>query len=262
MSPCQPILLPLPAGDDNLIWCLPTAPDHRAVVDPGDAAPVLSALESQGATLSHILLTHHHDDHTAGVAALRSRWPQCQVWGAQADAGRLPPLDLALHDGQQAILGPWGVTVLATPGHTSGHVTFLLDQQHLLAGDCLFAYGCGRLFEDSPAQLWSSLRRLRDLPGEIQVYPAHEYTVANLRFALSLTEDAATRASLDRLLEEACQIRASQGCTLPVSMEQQRRFNPFMQCDQPRRGHFRGAPAGATPEAFCGWLRECRNQFR
>lgn len=213
---------------DNYAWCIKIGEGEAVVVDPGVAEPVQRWLDERKLRLRSILLTHHHGDHTGGAIALRQA-TGASIVGAGVDAHRLPPLDWTVQDGDQLELGPHRAQVLAVPGHTSGHVAYQIADA-LFAGDVLFAFGCGRVFEGSPAQMWASLDRLRQLPATTRLYSGHEYTTANLRFARKLLPD-------DPGLAEAAirciATRQERRPTLPTPMGEQRRLNPFLRCDDP-----------------------------
>ena len=188
----------LPAFSDNYLWLLFSA-THAVVVDPGDAEVVERALAQRSLALAGILLTHHHDDHSGGAAALAAAHG-CAVYGPQRPD--LPVVTHPVRDGDRLELLGTSFIVLALPGHTRDHLGYWCEPaQAVFCGDTLFASGCGRLFEGTPAQMHASLQRLAALPPATRVYCAHEYTVANLRFAKSLApDDAAIEAALGAAL--------------------------------------------------------------
>ena len=187
MSPDGPEVSAVPVLGDNYVWLFPTDPGAVAVVDPGQPQPVLAALDEGGWRVSHVLLTHHHWDHVGGVEDLVER-DRPVVIGAAAEADRLPPLGRAVVDGERFPLAGMTCEVVGVPGHARGHVAYVLGDA-LFAGDTLFSYGCGRVFEGSPRQMWQSLCRLRALPDHTRLFCGHEYTQSNLRFARHLTPD-------------------------------------------------------------------------
>ncbi|GAB4398433.1 MAG: hydroxyacylglutathione hydrolase [Rhodoferax sp.] len=218
-------LIPLPAFNDNYIWLLHDTRD-ALVVDPGDAEVVEQALEQHGLRLSVILVTHHHGDHTGGVAALREHW-QPAVYGPLRDP--MPePITRVEGGGRFHALGlDW--LVLDVAGHTRGHIAFYTepcDQPPLVfCGDTLFSGGCGRLFEGSAEQLYAALQRLAALPDATRVCCAHEYTLSNLRFAQAVEPD---NALIDAYYAECERLRAAGLPTLPSRIDLERAINPFL----------------------------------
>ncbi|MCH8537252.1 MAG: hydroxyacylglutathione hydrolase [Alkalimonas sp.] len=236
--PAQKLTLtPVPAFEDNYIWCL-TDTEHGSmvVVDPGDADPVIAFAQQANKTISHILITHHHWDHTDGIEHLLQIWPEAIVYGPAAEATKIPALTHPLVDGDQMTLQEFDLTfkVLHVPGHTLGHIAYyaLAAEQGpiLLCGDTLFSGGCGRLFEGSPAQMHQSLQRLAQLPDDTKVYCTHEYTLANLAFARHV--EPANQALIG-YQAECKQLRANQLPTLPSSIALEKAINPFLRCEQP-----------------------------
>ncbi len=215
---------PIPAFNDNYIWLLQRAGDPRCVVvDPGDATPVLLALAEQDLELSGILITHHHGDHTGGVRELLAH-RQVPVFGPAGEA--IPGMTHPLREGDTVTLEALDLQlgVFDVPGHTAGHIAFY-GEGMLFCGDTLFAGGCGRLFEGTPEQMYQSLDKLASLPEDTRVYCAHEYTLANLRFAQRVEPD---NARLQERLSEVETMRASDQCTLPSSIGLERQTNPFL----------------------------------
>ena len=217
-------ILPVRAFRDNYIWLI-TAGDsgNAAVVDPGDAAPVLDALQAHGLRLCAILITHHHADHTGGVRQLLAG-QQVPVYGPARES--IPGMDHALQDGDTVTLEELQLEfrVLDVPGHTAGHIAYY-GHDCLFAGDTLFMAGCGRLFEGSAEQMHASLQKLLALPPQTRVYCAHEYTLANLRFAAAVepgNDAVAQRTGASEAL------RARDNPTVPGSLEQERLTNPFL----------------------------------
>jgi hydroxyacylglutathione hydrolase len=216
---------PVPCLSDNYAWLL-RAPDGRlAVCDPGEAEPIADAIEAAGGRLDTILLTHHHGDHVAGVAGLVKRY-HARVIGAAADAKRLPPLDVAVEPGQRIDVVGVPVDVLASDGHTRGHIAFHLpDCAILLCGDTLFSLGCGRLLEGTAAEMFDSLQRLAVLPPETLVCCGHEYSESNARFALTVEPDnAALRARAGEIARQRAEGRPS----VPTTIGEEAATNPFL----------------------------------
>jgi hydroxyacylglutathione hydrolase len=217
---------PIPAFTDNYIWLIELENGECAVVDPGDAGPVLQYLEQHGRTLSYILLTHHHHDHTGGVPALLERYPVV-IYGPE-DA-RLPRETIFVGEGDSATVQGLEFAVIDLPGHTSSHIAFF-GAGCLFSGDTLFSVGCGRLFEGTPAQMQNSLDKLAALPPETLVYCGHEYTQGNCAFALQVEPD---NTALQERSGEAARLRAENRVTLPSSIGSELATNPFMRSRQP-----------------------------
>ena len=214
---------PIPVLSDNYAWLLTTPKGERAIVDPGEAGPILDEI-GEG-RLDMILLTHHHADHTAGTEALRERYG-AQVYGPRQNQERLPRLDHAVEEGDVVSLGNTKIQVLSTPGHAVGHVSYVVAEvPALFCGDVLFSLGCGRLLEGTAQELFDSLHRYDSLPDSTLVCAGHEYTRSNLAFALHVDpENAALKAragEIERLLEAGRP-------TLPVALGVERRTNPFL----------------------------------
>ncbi len=217
----------LPAFSDNYLWLL-FSNTHAVVVDPGDAQVVERALAARSLALAGILLTHHHDDHTGGVAALVAAHP-CPVYGPARES--IAGVTHGLIDGARIeVLDAW-FEVIEVPGHTRGHLAYWCrDAQAVFCGDTLFAGGCGRLFEGTPAQMHASLLRLAALPASTRVYCAHEYTASNLRFARHLMpDDEAIRTRYEAVLA----LRSADRPTVPTTIDIERATNPFLRCDEP-----------------------------
>lgn len=215
----------VPCLSDNYAWLL-RAPDGRlAVCDPGEAGPIAAAVEAAGGRLDLILLTHHHGDHIAGTAELARRYG-AKVMGAAADAHRLPPLDVAVKPGERVEVLGVPAEVLASDGHTRGHIAFNFpDCGIVLCGDTLFSLGCGRLLEGTAEEMFASLQRLAALPPETLVCCGHEYTESNARFALTVEPD---NAALKARAEEVARLRAEGKATVPTTIGQELAANPFL----------------------------------
>lgn len=217
------------AFSDNYIWLLECQGETRvAVVDPGDAGPVVEALDARGLELGAIITTHHHGDHVGGVTELLSRW-QVPVYGPAGET--IPGRTHALSEGDRIRIDflDLDLDVFDVPGHTAGHIAYAGDGM-LFCGDTLFAGGCGRLFEGTPEQMYTSLGKLAKLPKETRVYCAHEYTEANLRFASRVEPD---NEPLRARLESVRALRADDRCTLPSTLGEELETNPFLRADVP-----------------------------
>lgn len=253
-------LIPIPAFDDNYIWMLHDG--RRAlVVDPGDATPVLAALQQGGLALEAILVTHHHGDHTGGVDTLRQN-TGALVYGPAGE--RMPEPLRRLGDGD--VIRPLGLRfeVLLVPGHTAGHIAYvghIPDQDPILfCGDTLFSAGCGRLFEGSPAQMLTSLTRLAALPDACRVCCAHEYTLSSLRFARAVEPD---NEDIKAYSARARVLRDQRLPTLPSSIGLEKTVNPFMRTHLPSVAHAvrQRSPNAHDPVSVFAALRTWKDQF-
>ncbi|GLC34674.1 hypothetical protein PLESTB_001236100 [Pleodorina starrii] len=226
-SPMAMEVVRVPCLADNYVWLLREPSSGRtAVVDPAELHPVVSELERRGWSLDTILNTHHHWDHVGANEHLKRRFPGLQVVGPRADKDRIPGIDVQVGDGDSWQFGSLEVRVFDTPGHTRGHITFWVPQAGaLFPGDTLFALGCGRLFEGSPRQMWSSLSKLLPLPDDTRVYCAHEYTAANARFAVTVDPTNTHLAERKARVDEA---RAKGEATVPSLLGEEKATNPFL----------------------------------
>lgn len=221
---------PIPAFNDNYIWQLNDG--HQAVVvDPGDAAPVRAFLESHQLTLSAILVTHHHYDHVDGIAALLEAYPDCPVYGPANPA--IKTLTHPIKEGDLIPLLGYKYRVLEVPGHTLDHVAYVHQtdtESHIFCGDTLFACGCGRLFEGTPEQMYHSLEKIKALPAHTTVYCTHEYTLANIEFALAVEPE---NKALQQWKNQAETLRNNNEPTLPTTLQHELDVNPFLRTDIP-----------------------------
>ncbi len=254
-------LIPLPAFADNYIWMLHDG-QQALVVDPGDAAPVLQALDREGVQLQSILVTHHHADHTGGVDALRQA-TGAQVFGPARETIPEPLRRLQEGDTVQAL--GLAFQVLDVPGHTAGHIAYYcagMDGTPLLfCGDTLFSAGCGRLFEGTATQMLASLNKLAALPGDTRVCCTHEYTLSNLKFALEVEPD---NAALVAYYQRCQDLRAQGQVTLPSSIALEQAINPFLRSQQPTiaASARRFDAAGVDQHGVFATLRQWKNQYR
>lgn len=256
----QEQLIAIPAFSDNYIWMV-CKNNHAVVVDPGDAQPVLDTLQQHGLQLNAILITHHHNDHVGGLSKLKQETnaivygpaketiPVCDNPVIQGDAVNIPKLNLSLK-------------VLDIPGHTSGHIAFygLLNNQPLVfCGDTLFAGGCGRIFEGTPAQMYESLNKLATLDPNTLVCCAHEYTLSNLQWAITVEPD---NQLLQQRLAETIEMRKQGITTLPSTINTELQTNPFLRTQYPSiisaASNYADQPL-ADPINILAHLREWKN---
>ena len=216
----------VPALSDNYVWLVhDPASGETLAIDPSEADPVLAAARERGWTISQIWNTHWHPDHTGGNAAIKAE-TGARVTGPAAEAAKIPTLEATVAEGDVVRLGDHAATVWETPAHTAGHVSYhFADDRLIFVGDTLFAMGCGRLFEGTAAQMFANMQRLAALPGDTQVYGAHEYTLANGRYAAAA--EPGNRAIADRLAATEA-ARAAGEATLPTTIALERETNPFM----------------------------------
>ncbi len=214
-----------------------------AVVDPGEAGPVLATLERRARRLDWAIITHHHADHVNGLAEVKRR-TGCKAVGPRAEFAKIPNLDLTVAEDESFVLGHAVAQVLETPGHTLGHVAYYFPETPaVFAGDTLFVLGCGRLLEDSAETMWRSLGKLAALPPETKIYCGHEYTLANARFAVAIDPENTELSARARRLE---QLRERSEPTVPTTIGEELATNPFLRADDAKireRLGLRGEPA-------------------
>ncbi|MEY3002927.1 MAG: hypothetical protein RLZZ491_103 [Pseudomonadota bacterium] len=253
-----PEIVTIPCLKDNYAYLLHD-PDSgaTAAIDVPDAAPIAAALAARGWRLSDILITHHHWDHVDGVGALVAA-TGARVWGAGADAHRLPPLDHALADGDRVDIGGLTGQVIEVSGHTIGHVAFHFPQcRAVFTADSLMALGCGRLFEGTAAQMWDSLQKLAVLPADTWVYSGHEYTLGNLRFARTIEPDNPALISRGMQIEAA---RAADRATVPSLLSEELATNPFLRAGEAGIARHLGL-AGHAPADVFARIRSLKDSF-
>jgi hydroxyacylglutathione hydrolase len=228
-----------------------------AAIDAPEAAPVDAALGATGWRLSDILVTHHHADHTGGIAELKARH-RCRVTAPRSEAARIPAVDATVSEGDSVKVGSLAARVLETPGHTAGHISYVFDADKLaFVGDTLFSIGCGRVIEGTPEMMWASLLKLRALPDDTRIYCGHEYTEANIRFALTIEPDNKDlRARAD---EAKRQVAAGQP-TIPTTMAAEKRENVFLRADVPAVAAAVGLAGKPAAQVFAE-VRARKNRF-
>ena len=249
----------LPALKDNYIYLIEAhKSDAFIAVDPAQAEPVISACKQLQKRLTHIFNTHHHWDHTDGNLELKKQY-DCQVVGPVGDAERIPGIDVTVSKASPPVVDGLEIQILDVPGHTSGHIAYVLWDA-LFCGDALFGAGCGRIFEGTPKQMWESLDKISQLAKQTRVYCAHEYTLANLRFARLV--DTGNQALADRTRADK-KARIQKKPTIPSSIGLERDTNPFL---RPLNAKFCSSYAGrenidSNPATVFAHLRNRKDQL-
>lgn len=251
-------IISVPVLSDNYVHLIhDPATGATACVDPAIAGPVIEAAKARGWSISHVLITHPHADHTDGVPEIVQAFG-AEVWGARQDMALIPKCDHGVGQGDVLEVGALSARVLDVPGHTAHHVAYhFAEAGALFPGDTLFSLGCGRLFGGTPEQMWDSLKKLRALPGDTQVYCAHEYTNANADFALSVDPD---NADLQARADQVLRLRQSGSPTVPSSLEEEVRCNPFLRCDVEAFQRTLGL-AGRNPAEVFAQVRRRKDNF-
>ena len=236
------------AFDDNYGYLIHDADAGvTASIDTPDTPKILTALEATGWSLTHILCTHHHFDHTGGNEELKAKF-DCQVIGPRAEADKIPGIDTSVGEGDVVEFGSHRATVIDVPGHTLGHIAYCFEEDDAaFVGDALFALGCGRVFEGTPPQMWNSLQKLMTLAPATKVYCAHEYTQSNAKFAVTVDPEN------DELLARAKEIdllRARGERTVPTTIEVELATNPFLRAGEPSLQRALGMEGAALADIF------------
>ncbi len=249
-------IVTVPCLSDNYAYLIrDTETGNVALVDAPEAGPILAELDARDWRLDTILITHHHDDHIQAVDALRAR-DNAKVLGAEADAHRLPRLDVALRPGDTVSVGQSVAEVIDVSGHTVGHIAFVFRDAAFTA-DSLMALGCGRLFEGTAAQMWASLSQFLDLPGELLICSGHEYTAANARFAVTIEPG---NAALQARAAAVAAARDKGAPTVPTRLAEERATNPFLRAHLPEVKAAIGLP-GADDAAVFAEIRRRKDVF-
>jgi hydroxyacylglutathione hydrolase len=228
-----------------------------AAIDAPEAAPIEAALKAAGWKLTDILVTHHHHDHTGGIAELKKKY-HCRVVAPAGEAGKIPAVDETVREGDKVSVGKLSANVIETPGHTLGHITYWFPKDELaFVGDTLFSIGCGRVIEGNAKMMWNSLKKLRALPDDTEIYCGHEYTAANIKFALTIDED---NPVLNARAAQVGQLLAEGAPTIPVTIGDEKLANPFLRADVPDLATDIGM-AGKPAEEVFAEIRERKNKF-
>jgi len=228
-----------------------------ASIDAPEAAAVEAALKAKGWKLTDILVTHHHADHTDGVAALKQKY-QCRVIAPREVTAKYSFVDETVGEGDKVWVGKLTGNVIDTPGHTAGHITYWFhDDAVAFVGDTLFSIGCGRVIEGTPEMMWNSLRKLRDLPDDTEIYCGHEYTLANIKFAQTIEPN--NKALAARAAEAADEI-ARKLPTIPTNIGAEKKENPFLRADVPEVAASVGMAGRPAAEVFAE-IRARKNKF-
>jgi len=219
----NPLIIPL--LKDNYAYLL-SYENQAIVIDPSDGPPIINILEKHSLSLTHILLTHHHQDHIAGAEKLKEKTGSL-IFGP--GDSRIPFLDRSLTDNGLFEIGPYFFKTLFTPGHTRSHIVYFLEKEKILfSGDTLFSMGCGRVFEGSYKEMWDSLKKIRNLPKDTKIFPGHEYTYQNISFALSLDPK---NLELNQALKRIESLRKNRKSSIPSTLEWEVKNNPFLRVD-------------------------------
>ena len=255
------MVITVPCLQDNYAYLIEDGQGGAAVVDPSEAGPVQRALAFRGVKLRAIWNTHHHWDHVGGNEELAVH-EEIQVCASRHDQPRVPRVSKLLDDGDSFTFGPYTVKVIAVPGHTLGAIAYVLEEagevRAVFTGDTMFAAGCGRLFEGTPAMMHESLARLTALPPATHVFPGHEYTVKNLEFAVALEPD---NAILHKALESARGIRERGLPTVPSTIERELATNPFVRVDEAAIRSSVGLDSSASDVEVLAAVRAKKDSF-
>ncbi|MBX3537092.1 MAG: hydroxyacylglutathione hydrolase [Chelatococcus sp.] len=247
-----------PCRSDNIgVLIHDPATGATAAIDAPEADPILEVLAAKNWSLTDVLVTHKHADHVEGILPLKDRY-DLRVTGPGAEAGDIPGLDVAVREGDRVRVGTLEAKVIATPGHTAGHIAYWFEKDEMLfAGDTLFALGCGRLFENSPEEMWQSLQKLAALPDATRLYCGHEYTQSNARFALAVTPDD---PALQKRAAAIDATRAAGKLTIPVTLGEEKATNPFLRANEPALAKAVGLENGRAADVFAA-LRRWKDKF-
>jgi hydroxyacylglutathione hydrolase len=253
------------AAQTELFFCLKDnfgvllhdpASGATAAIDAPDAAAVEAALQAKGWRLTDILVTHHHHDHTGGIEELKRRH-RCRIVAPEAEADGIPEVDETVREGDRVRVGSLEGRVIATPGHTAGHISYVFAQEKLVfVGDTLFSIGCGRVIEGTPEMMWQSLLKLRSLPDDTQIFCGHEYTQANIRFAKTIEPGNAALLAREQAVARLATARKP---TVPSTMGAEKAANPFLRADIPAVAQSLGLSGAPAWQVFAE-IRERKNR--
>jgi hydroxyacylglutathione hydrolase len=235
-------------------------PDSGATasIDAPEAAPVEAALKTTGWKLTDILVTHHHHDHTGGIEALKQKY-KCRVVAPAKEAAKIPGVDETVREGDKVKVGNLTANVIETPGHTLGHIAYWFhDDKLAFVGDTLFSIGCGRVIEGDPEMMWASLKKLRDLPNDTDIFCGHEYTAANIKFARTVEPN--NKALAERDAEAKREIERGLP-TIPVTIGEEKKANPFLRADVPEVAAGIGMADKEASQVFAE-IRARKNTFK
>ncbi|MCE0800404.1 hydroxyacylglutathione hydrolase [Buttiauxella sp. S04-F03] len=244
------------AFQDNYIWVLNDEQSRCIIVDPGEAHPVLKAIEDNHWQPEAILLTHHHNDHVGGVKELLKKYPGLVVYGPEETEDK--GTNRVVKDGDLVNILKYEFTVIATPGHTLGHICFY-SAPYLFCGDTMFSGGCGRLFEGTAGNMYDSFQKLNKLPADTLICCAHEYTLSNMKFSLSILPDD---EKLNRYCRKVNELRAKNQSTLPSSLVNEREINLFLRTDDiDLKRKINKETNLQQPQQIFAWLRTKKDTF-
>ncbi len=246
----------IPAFQDNYIWFLTDDEGKCIIVDPGEAAPVLRAIAENQWRPEAILLTHHHHDHVGGVKELVKNFPELVVYGPQETQDK--GTNVVVSEGDKVNILKYEFSVIATPGHTLGHISYF-NFPYLFCGDTMFSGGCGRLFEGTPEQMYQSFQEINSLPADTLICCAHEYTLSNLKFSLSILPEDDDLSGYYRKVKE---LRAKNQSTLPTSLQTERKINVFLRTqDDDLKALISKETNLQQPQQIFAWLRAKKDSF-
>lgn len=246
----------IPAFQDNYIWVLNDDSSRCLIVDPGEAAPVLKAISEKGWQPEAILLTHHHNDHTGGVKTLREHYPALRVYGPEETRDK--GITHCVKEGESVSELGLTFSIISTPGHTLGHICFF-SFPYLFCGDTMFSGGCGRLFEGTATQMYQSFQKINALPEDTLICCAHEYTLANMKFAQSLLPHD---PYINDYFRKVNQLRVKDQMTLPTNLKKERKINVFFRTDDTDLINEISKETNLQqPEARFAWLRAKKDNF-